>query len=181
MKKLLRALGSALFACAVLAGCATMDADDCRKADWRAIGLQDGQAGEPPGMLDRRREDCAKAGFATDTARYAEGRAIGLQQYCRLEQAARLGLEGKPYQGVCPPGIDAEFRRLHAVGWEVHQARENLRSVERQMDGAESRLRKADKEDDRRKIRDELRRLDGEMRRARARVRDAEWNFDRLR
>jgi hypothetical protein len=114
----------------LMAGCATMDADQCRQADWRAVGLRDGQNGEPPAMMERRAKDCADNQVKLDVARYQEGRNQGLPQFCRVDQAARFGLEGKPYHGVCPPAIDAEFKRRHAVGWEVNQARAAMRDLD---------------------------------------------------
>lgn len=165
----------------LLAGCATMDADQCRQADWRAVGLRDGQNGEPLALMERRAKDCADNQVRLDTARYQEGRNQGLPQFCRVELAARFGLEGKPYHGVCPPAIDPEFKRRHAVGWEVNQARAAMRDLDTRQQSAETRLSKAKTDEDRRRARQDLRELDGDIRRARDRVRDAEWNFDRLR
>jgi hypothetical protein len=165
----------------LLAGCATMDADQCRKADWRAVGLRDGQNGEPLALLDRRAKDCADNQVAVNRPLYLEGRNLGLPQYCRVDQAARYGVEGKPYHGVCAPGIDGEFRRRHALGWEVHQARSALNNLDGQQRTLESKLARAKNDDERRSVRQELRAMDNDIRRARDRVRDAEWNFDRMR
>lgn len=171
----------ALVLAALAAGCATMDADQCRRADWRAVGARDGQNGEPLSMLDRRSKDCAEAQVRVDLPLYHQGRNQGLLTFCRLDMAARWGLEGKPYHGVCDAAIDSEFRRRHAVGWEVSQARAALRDLDTRQQVAESRLSKAKTDDDRRRARQDIRELDADIRRARDRVRDAEWNYDRLR
>ena len=104
-----------LFLLAMLQACATMSASECRTASWRDVGLRDGLAGEPLGLLDRRTRACAEAGVAVNVPLYLEGRNQGLPDYCRLDNAARQGLAGKTYHGVCAPGIDAEFRRAVAM------------------------------------------------------------------
>lgn len=158
-----------------------MSPNECRSADWRGVGLRDGLAGEPLSMLDRRTKDCAEAGVAVNTPLYLDGRNQGLPQYCQLDNAARLGLDGKTYNGVCAPGIDGEFRRRHAVGYEVNQSRNALRDLDRRRRDLEDKLSKAKNDDERKRAREDLRDLDFSLRRARDRVRDAEWAYDRLR
>jgi hypothetical protein len=170
-----------LVALGLLAGCATMTPQECKGADWRAIGLRDGQAGETMDMMDRRNKDCAEAGVAVNTPIYVEGRNQGLAQYCQLGKAAQLGLDGHSYHGVCSPAIDNEFRRRHAVGWELNQARTALRNVDSRQRDLEQKLSKAAEEKDKQRLRDEIRDLDREVRRARERVRMAEVDFDRFR
>ncbi len=165
----------------LLAGCAAMNADECRQADWRFLGLRDGQKGEPLAMLDNRVQACAEHKVSVNTQQYFEGRNQGLAEYCRLDQAARYGLEGKAYHGVCSPGIDGEFRRRHALGWEVNQARTALNNLVSRQRGLENELSKAKNDDERQKLRRQIRDLDWELSRARERVRTAEWNLDRMR
>jgi hypothetical protein len=167
--------------CLWLAGCATMTVDECKAANWGDVGLRDGLAGAALSVLNDRVKDCAEAKVAVDTPRYLQGRDQGLLQYCRIENAAPLGLNGKSYDGVCPPVVDLEFRRRYKVGRDVHVARNELNSLESRRGSAEDRLRSAANDDDRRRARDALRDLDADMRRARDRVRDAEWVLDRLR
>ncbi|MEO5670618.1 MAG: DUF2799 domain-containing protein [Ramlibacter sp.] len=171
----------ALLTLFLLAGCGTMSPQECQNADWRAIGLRDGTDGEPLSVLDRRTASCAEAGVKLPAPLYLQARDEGLARYCQLGNAARLGLSGNGYQGVCPAGIDAEFRRLHAVGWELNQARSALRSVDARQSDLERRLSKASTDDERKRLREDLRDLDRAVRRARDRVRDAEFNYDRLR
>ena len=170
-----------LFLLAMLRACATMSASECRTASWRDVGLRDGLAGEPLGLLDRRTRACAEAGVAVNVPLYLEGRNQGLPDYCRLDNAARQGLAGKTYHGVCAPGIDAEFRRRHQLGLDVYRARTELYSQDQRRRALEDRLADARTDDERRRWRDELRDLDHSQRRARDRLRDAEWALDRLR
>jgi len=166
---------------ALLGGCAVMSPEECLRADWYAVGVQDGQNGEALYRLDQRAEACAKAQVAPDTGRYLAGRAQGLAGYCRLENAARLGLAGQPYRGVCPAGLDMEFRQRHAIGRNLYQARRAVDELENRRHHLETLLRRAKTDKERQDVRDDLRRLDREYRYARDRARDAEWDFDRLR
>jgi len=170
-----------VFLLALLQACTTMSADECRTANWRDVGLRDGLAGEPLTMLDSRTKACAEAGVTTNAPLYLQGRNQGLPDYCRLDNAARLGLQGKTYHGVCAAGIDGEFRRRHAMGLEVYRARAALRSMDQRRRTLEDRLGDAKTDEERRRWREELRDLDYDQRRARDRVRDAEWTLDRLR
>lgn len=164
-----------------LPGCATMSADECKLARWNEVGLRDGLAGEPLSTLNARTQDCAEARVTPDTRAYLQGRDQGLQSYCRLDNAVQLGLNGKTYQGVCPAPLDYEFRRRFSLGREVYDARQQINQRERRRDELERKLKAAGKDDERRKIRDELEDEDRKTRRARDRLRDAEWQLDRLR
>lgn len=164
----------------LLQGCSTMSPNECRSANWRDVGLRDGVGGEPLSLMERRAKACAEAGVQLDTPAYLDGRNQGLPQYCRLDNAARVGLAGKTYHGVCAGGIDAEFRRRHRLGLDVYRARADLRSLEQRRRTLEDRLVEARTDEERRRWRDDLRDLDFSARRARDQVRDAEWALDRL-
>lgn len=164
-----------------LSGCATMTPSECQTANWSDVGLRDGLAGAALSVLNDRVTDCAEAKVAVDTPRYLQGRDQGLIQYCRIENAVPLGLNGSSYEGVCPAVADGEFRRRYRIGRDVHLARAELRNLGGRLSAAEDRLRSAASDEDRRRAREALRDLDADMRRARDRLRDAEWAIDRLR
>ena len=169
------------FLMTLLGGCATMSADECRVANWNEVGLRDGLEGASLSRLDYRVKDCSEAKIAVDTPRYLQGRDQGLLQFCHLENAVPLGLKGGNYNGVCPVGLDGEFRRRFKLGRDVYDARQVVRNLEANINGAEDRLRVAPNDEDRRRAREALRDLDFEIRRARDRQRDAERALDRLR
>ena len=171
----------AMLALVALSGCATMTVEECKVARWSDVGLRDGMEGQPMSKLNDLVKDCAEAKIAVDTPSYVRGRDQGLMTYCQLGNAGRLGLDGKSYYGVCPASIDGEFRRRHGMGREVHDARQQVRSLDSRRIDLENRLRSANSDDARRKLREELSDNDRNLRRARDRVRDAEWAFDRLR
>lgn len=168
-----------VLACGLLGACSTMSPGECRLANWHDIGQRDGLAGQTLALLDERAKDCAEAGVALDQPRYLKGRELGLQGYCQPDNAVRLGLQGQGYQGVCPPAIDPEFRRRHALAYEVHAARSQLAGLEGQRNDLERRLREAKTDDDKRRTRNALSDLDQRFHVARDRLRQAEWQFDR--
>lgn len=122
--------------CLWLAGCATMTPNECKAANWLEVGMRDGLAGAAVSVLDDRVKDCAKAQVPVDTPRYLQGRDQGLLQYCRIENAAPLGLDGKSYDGVCPAAMDVEFRRRFKLGQDVYGARTELRSLDSRLRAA---------------------------------------------
>jgi hypothetical protein len=134
----------------VIAGCATMSPEQCQRANWADLGLQDGLAGESMSVLDARMKDCAKTGIAADTGRYVIGRAQGLQTFCRLENAIPLGLNGGSYGGVCPPMIDVEFRHRFELGRAVYNLRSEVAWLDAHSDRLQHELRDADHDEDRR-------------------------------
>ena len=70
------------FACLTLGGCVTMDAGECRGANWYDLGFRDGLGG-----LQRMDfvyvEQCGKHGAQPDVAAYAKGWQEGVWEYDR--------------------------------------------------------------------------------------------------
>lgn len=171
----------ALIAATLLAGCATLDADQCKAADWRAIGRSDGERGHTTARLDEHRKACAEHGVTPNADRYWLGRSEGLQHYCQLDNAVRIGRAGQSYQGVCPPAIDPAFRRLHAAAYEVSRIRSAMAGVDSEIDQLERRLRQRDIDDrERQRLRQAIRELDRRRDRLRDDLNDQERRLDRL-
>jgi len=164
-----------------LSGCATLSEDECRSADWYRIGVDDGRNGKPGSLLEEHREACIEYGIRPDDGLYFEGRRRGLDDYCRIDNAFQSGLDGRRYQGVCPPEIDARFRRANKAAYAVYESRREIDQVDRQLaDKEEALLDKELDKEERRELRREIHNLD----RRRARLRDdlfqAERDLDRL-
>lgn len=196
-------LAAALLAAALMSGCDTMTPDECRSANWNDIGLRDGLAGKTMSTLDDRAKSCAKAGTYVDSASYVAGRERGLRTFCRLENAAPLGLNGTSYAGVCPAPLDFEFRRRHQAGYAVYTLRSEIGSLDSRGERLQRRLRDADKDeskqlaatdkDDERKrirrefderrrdLRKELREIDRDLQGTRDALRSAEYTLDTIR
>jgi hypothetical protein len=104
-----------------LGGCAGMDSDECRTADWRAIGYEDGVQGQSAAYFGTRRKACAKHGVSADFEAYLAGRAEGVAHFCRPQNGYHLGAQGRPDPGVCPVVLEAAFVAAHADGWGLYQ------------------------------------------------------------
>lgn len=145
----------------VLTGCATLSQEDCRRGDWYGLGIKDGLAGETGGRLSEHAKACYEYGIAVGNDAYLAGREQGLREYCRLENAFAVGLNGRPYHHVCPPAIDGLFAHYHASAYAVHEDRAELDRIDSELSGQESRLQDKKLNDrERARIRDEIRDLD---------------------
>lgn len=186
-----------------MTGCATMTADECKNANWSDLGFNDGLGGKPTYLLTARVNDCTKAGIRVDTVLYEKGRKRGLQNFCRLENAVPLGLSGQNYAGVCPAGLDTEFRSRYQTGYAVYTLRKKVDELNGRSDRGQRKLyetdkeeekllKTADKEDDRKRIRKEyadrhyrlsmeLYDLDREMQNTRNALQNAEFSLTNLR
>ncbi|NOT18511.1 MAG: DUF2799 domain-containing protein [Sulfuriferula sp.] len=163
-----------------LGGCETLSKSECAVADWRGLGVQDGLQGRVDTAADYY-ESCTKHGYSVDVNSYRAGRQEGLRQYCRYDNAVRVGLAGKSYLGVCAPNIDVDFRRLQSAGYRVYEAERRLDKLKAEQRGLERDL--SDKETppaQKPKIRSRLAQLDGELNDARDELGYARSKLDRL-
>jgi len=68
------------FTCLTLTGCVTMDASECRSANWYDIGFRDGLFGMQ--RMDVAYEaQCGKHGATADLVAYAKGWQEGLWEF----------------------------------------------------------------------------------------------------
>jgi len=124
-----------------LAGCAGrgMDQAQCRTADWRAIGYEDGNRGRSTAALGAHRKDCAGHGVTPDFEAYMDGHRRGIAEFCRPNNGYRLGTRGYRYTGVCPAGLEGPFLAAHADGFGLYQRRAAVDRLSRQIDRSRSR------------------------------------------
>jgi len=137
----------ALTAATVLAGCATMTAEECVAADWRSTGYADASEGRPASHLSHHVSACADHGIIADEAAYAEGHADGARAYCTPTNAFRVGRRGGSHPGFCPDdlahGFDVAYqdaRGLYTRRRAVTDAETQLASLERSMSQLEARI-----------------------------------------
>lgn len=187
MKRAIMALaGAALLA----TGCATgMSETDCGRADWFAIGQQDGLVGEARDRFGARAEQCAAYGLPADYDRYFAGRDRGLDRYCTAEAGYEAGRSGQPYRGVCPPEREGAFLAEYNIGARLYQLTENHKSAAAAYETALSNLQQ--NRDALRRARDRLRapdlpdaervRLERDVERYRRDIDRAERDLPRLR
>jgi len=106
----------------LVSGCASMNEDECRVADWHAIGYEDGVRGAAASHIGERRAACAAHGITPNFAAYQQGREEGLQQYCTPASGYRLGRRGRSVNAVCPAALQGDFRAAYKSGREIYQA-----------------------------------------------------------
>jgi len=112
------------------AGCATLDKNECLRADWYAIGLEDGARGQAVERLGDHRRACAEHGVTPQTERYLAGRTEGLKSYCTYEKGYSVGRSGQSYAGVCPAG---NFVPGYQRGKEIYDLQRRLDAVNDQI------------------------------------------------
>jgi hypothetical protein len=122
-----------LLLAALLCGCASLDKDECRNADWYAIGLEDGARGRALERLGDHRRACAEHGVAPHTERYLAGRDQGLKSFCTYERGFEHGRSGQRYAGSCPAPMAAAFQSGYQLGRELHELSRRLSEVQTQI------------------------------------------------
>ena len=117
----------------VVAGCASLDKDECRNADWYAIGLEDGARGRALERLGDHRRACAEHGVTPQSERYVAGRNEGLKTFCTYERGFSHGRGRQSYAGACPAHLAAGFQSGYNLGRELHDLHRRLAEVQNQI------------------------------------------------
>jgi hypothetical protein len=121
------------FACALAAGCASLDRSECVNANWYAIGLEDGARGLPLERLGTHRRACSQHGVAPEAERYLAGRSEGLKTFCTYERGFSQGRGGQSYAGACPAPLAARFQAGYQLGRELYDLHRHLGEVQKQI------------------------------------------------
>ena len=141
-----------LFGLILISGCASMSADECRFADWRTVGYEDGRTGST-GRLGDHSKACAKVAITPDLDQYELGRAEGLRQYCVPAKGYETGSNGRSYNGVCPADLEPAFvealedgRVMHRFEKAVSDLQSEINDIERDLDDDEDDIRDLERE-----------------------------------
>jgi len=118
---------------ALLAGCASLDKDECRTADWYAVGLEDGARGRALDRLGDHRRACAEHGVTPHTERYLAGRNEGLRSFCTYERGYSQGRAGQGYSGACPKETAGGFLAGYQRGRELHELNRRLEEARKEI------------------------------------------------
>jgi hypothetical protein len=131
-----------LAATLLTAGCATLSEDECRVADWRVIGLADGERGRGPGFVAQHASACAEIAVVPDAEAWERGRQDGLRAYCTPANAYALAARGGGLNPVCGGFEPGPLAAADAEGREVWRAEQRLRRIERAIHTREQRIRR---------------------------------------
>ena len=117
----------------VMSGCASMSEEECRSADWRLIGYEDGSAGRSTLRIKQHRENCADHGISPKLDRYLAGHREGLGVYCRPFKAYHLGRAGQDYPAVCPEDLHERLRPAYRNGVRVYHERKKVKQLKQRL------------------------------------------------
>lgn len=109
----------------MLAGCATMNEQECRVADWHAIGYQHGANGQGTQSFSEYQSDCADHSIRADFQAFKEGHKSGLSDFCVFERGKNLGLKGASYNANCTATRYPDFKAGYDMGIEGFCTYEN--------------------------------------------------------
>lgn len=139
-----------------------MNPRECQNADWFQRGLQDGRSGQTASYIREHQEACGKAGVVPDVGRWTVGWSEGLVSYCTPNSAWNAGLRNDSYRGVCGDRDEPTFLRYHRAGQELYRVRQDLSQARSRIQNLEGELKKASKDEDRKRIRDDIGRAERE-------------------
>lgn len=151
----------------LLAGCASMSEDQCRRADWLERGQRDGRNGESPYRIDDHRKACGKVGIVPDQARWMAGWREGVRSYCTPQVAWALGARNGTYEGACRDLDEAMFLRWQRSGQDLYRTKQQRDAHRAEIDKLEEQLKKAATDEERKVIRDKIKQMDSEQARLR--------------
>lgn len=117
---------AALFAAVAIAlgACAqktTKPQVTCANSDWFEIGRIDGAYGFPFKRIEDHQARCNQSSHPVDVDLYANGRNVGLLEYCTPTIGTQVGKDGKPYEGVCPAFLEKGFLSGYELGKRIRQ------------------------------------------------------------
>ncbi len=114
----------------LFSGCATMDKSECRTADWRMIGMEDGARGRPVTYVGNHRKACAEYGIRPDLDLYQVGHRNGVRQFCTPDNGFRQGRAGRGNNDVCPQDLRGGFMAGYDTGYELYQLNSEIRRMQ---------------------------------------------------
>ena len=130
----------------LLAGCATMNKEECLTADWRTIGYEDGAHGYMASKIADHRKACAEHGVTPNLQQYQAGREKGLRQFCREGNGYQLGVSGHAYAGTCPSDMERAFEAAYHQGREIYDLRYRIRTNQNLVNGKKHHLKELKEE-----------------------------------
>jgi hypothetical protein len=123
----------------LLAGCASLDREDCLQADWYTIGLEDGARGRAVERLGDHRRACAEHRIVPNAERYMAGRNEGLKTFCTYERGYSEGRAAHSYAAACPEPTN--FLAGYNRGRELHGLYRERDEIDREIAKTRTALR----------------------------------------
>lgn len=165
----------------VLNGCASLTLEECRTADWRALGERDASRGSPDRIADHLKS-CQSHGLPVNVALYRQGYQTGLKGYCTKSRILSESIDGRGEISQCPSALQPALQPYRDAGRTLYRAQSALEELDNKQQSLSLELEKKDlTESRRREIRREMRQNDDRMGYQREQVLIANELVNRLR
>lgn len=128
----------------LLNGCNTLNKDECRNANWKLIGFEDGSRGHGPERIGEHRRACAQHNITPDLHAYQNGHAEGMRQFCQPRNGYQQGQNGYRYSGGCPRDLEPAFVHAFKSGAEIYAVKSKINAARQQQDNAITSVRQVD-------------------------------------
>ncbi len=130
----------------LLAGCATMNEDECRSADWYSVGFEDGAHGRPTSYIGNHREACAEYGISPRADSYRDGWNQGIRNYCTPRNGYQEGMYGRSRGAECPADLAYEFNDAYQYGQHIYMLDRELSAIDQDTRTAQNELKQITQE-----------------------------------
>lgn len=130
----------------LLAGCATMNEDECRSADWYSVGFEDGAHGRAINYIGNHREACAEYGISPRADHYQDGWNEGIRRYCTPRNGYQAGMSGRSYGAQCPADLAREFSAAYQYGKRIYLLNRDISAIDHDMRAQQTELEQVQQE-----------------------------------
>lgn len=113
----------------LITSCSTLNKDECKTANWKTIGYEDGTKGYQASRIGQHRSACAEYGISPNLNKYTEGRKKGLNHYCIPSTGYQKGLSGYNYNGVCVGHNEHAFLDAYKHGVSINKEQYKLNKL----------------------------------------------------
>ncbi len=114
----------------MLPGCAVMNEDECRAANWENVGFEDGRHGIASTKIKSYLDACSEY-VHVDVVAYNNGRKSGANEFCTVNKAWDLGASGKNISDICDVADNKhEFYKVYQRGVNYFAAHQSLQYVD---------------------------------------------------
>lgn len=113
----------------LVSSCSTLNKEECKTANWKTIGYEDGTKGYPASRIGQHRSACAEYGIQPNLSAYTTGRKQGLTHYCIPSTGYKKGLYGYTYNGVCVGYNEPAFLDAYYYGLDIYKAKRVLNKI----------------------------------------------------
>ena len=125
-----------------ISSCSTMSPQECKGANWKSVGYEDGSNGKSKRLSDYIK-DCAEAKVRPDSNLYMSGYNAGEKVYCTYDNGLRRGKKGKSASSVCnTAGLRQNFDKGYTKGKEQYQITSKIKDKESDINKIDRKIKK---------------------------------------